>query len=227
MVQVSQLTLEELDGAAPYTPGLLRVYDRIVLGINNKVVWRCETTHLLDQYSRLSSAVHLDIGPGTGDLLERAPLGAARTPVVELVDLSVHALEEASRRLRKRGIEARAHYGSVLGELPVNQRFRSVAASLLMHCLPGTWSEKGRAFQRVADVTSADGVFFGATVLAEPSTPLSRAVDGYFRAHKAFDNARDDLDGLRYALDRAWSDVSVTRVGQTALWTARGPRRST
>ncbi|MBF6215681.1 MULTISPECIES: class I SAM-dependent methyltransferase [Nocardia] len=213
----------ELDGAKPYSPGLLRVYDAWVLGFNNSRVWRCDTSHLLEQYQRLASDSHLDIGPGTGWFLQR--VYQARPAVVELVDLNPHPLAMAASRLRQNGIHARTHQSSVLRPLPVDRTFDSVAASLLMHCVPGGWDEKGVAFQHIADVTTDVGVFFGSTVLAEPTTALSRAVGHFFRSRGAFHHAADDEAGLRRALEAAWTDVQLRRVGQVALWTARGPRR--
>ncbi|MGW5569758.1 class I SAM-dependent methyltransferase [Nocardia thailandica] len=219
----SQVTSAELAGAAPYSPQLLRIYDRWVLGFNNSRVWRCPTSHVLDLYDRNVAASHLDIGPGTGWLLAHANLPPGTE--VDLVDLNPHPLQMCGQRLRERGVPTRAHEGSVLHPLPVQRRFDSVAASLLMHCVPGGWDTKGDAFAHIADVTNDQGVFFGATVLNEPSTFLSRRVAEFFRRRGAFNNIDDDAAGLRQALERSWSKVSVRVVGQTALWEARLPRR--
>ncbi|MGY2031315.1 class I SAM-dependent methyltransferase [Nocardia gipuzkoensis] len=221
----SQVSRAELDGAAPYSPTLLRVYDRWVLGANNSRVWRCDTSHLLEQYDRSLSGDHLDIGPGTGWFLAHARFDVA-TPAVELLDLNPAPLAMTSQRLRERGIIARTHHGSVLSSLPVGRQFTSVAANLLMHCVPGGWDTKGIAFEHIAEATTDDGVFFGATVLIEPTTPLSRTAGAYFRRQGAFHNAADDEPGLRRALEASWGVVQLHRIGQIALWTAREPRRS-
>ncbi|MGW6728773.1 class I SAM-dependent methyltransferase [Nocardia sp. NPDC055029] len=219
-----QITRAEIDGAAVYTPAFLRVYDPFVLGINNTFVWRCPTTNLLAQYNANISGVHLDIGPGSGWLLGRTKFPTAQ-PVVELLDLNPAPLQASATILRGRGIEPTTHEGSVLRPLPTTRRFSSVAASLLMHCVPGSWAEKGIAFQHVADVSADDGVFFGSTVLSSPTTLLSRATGAFFRRNSAFHNQSDDELGLRSALEAAWSEVTVSQIGQVALWIARGPIR--
>ncbi|MGX1779243.1 class I SAM-dependent methyltransferase [Nocardia brasiliensis] len=215
----------EQAGAAPYSPLLLKIYDQWVLGFNNPRVWRCDTSHLLEQYDRTVSGRHLDIGPGTGWFLAHARFDVA-APEIDLVDLNPAPLAMAAERLRRRGITARTHQGSVLSPLPVDHQFASVAASLLMHCVPGGWDTKGIAFQHIAAVTADDGVFFGSTVLSSPETVLSRLVGGAFRLQGGFDNAADDEPGLRRALEAAWGTVQLHRVGQMALWTAREPRRN-
>ncbi|WP_280431286.1 hypothetical protein [Nocardia brasiliensis] len=225
MDQVSRIGRAELDGTTPDTPALLQFFDHIVLGSTNEAVWRCETTHLLDQYGQPSFAVRLDLDPHAGNVLGRVPGGGTRNHLVELHDRSVPALEAAARRLLKCGTESRAHYGTVLRELPLSHRSNSIGASLLTNCLPVTWAEKGCAFQRVADTTGANGVFFGAITLAAPATILELTLAAYFPALPLFDEARGAEDGLRYALGRSWSEVSITRVGQTVFWTARQPRR--
>ncbi|WP_331761177.1 class I SAM-dependent methyltransferase (plasmid) [Nocardia sp. NBC_01377] len=220
-----QFSSGELDGSRPYSPALLRIYDPWVLGLNNHLVWRCATTNIRDQYNQHVAGDHLDIGPGTGFFLQRASY-PVDVPSIMLMDLSEHPLAMTTSRLRARGITAEAVRGSVLRPFPIpeGRRFRSVAASLLMHCVPGAWDSKGRAFAHVAAVTAPEGRFFGSTVLASPSTRLSRAVGGFFNERGAFHNADDDVEGLRHALDTAWSEVEVQVIGQVALWCARGPR---
>ncbi|WP_378733339.1 class I SAM-dependent methyltransferase [Nocardia brasiliensis] len=225
---MEMISKDELDGAHTYSPALLRAYDLWVLGLNNSVVWRCPTRKLLDLYNRNVSDAHLDIGPGTGWFLRHAKFPLHQCPDVALVDLNEHALSMSRRRLRQRGIDASVHVGSVLHPLPVHRRYTSVAASLVMHCVPEGWDTKGVAFRHIADVTTDCGVFFGATVLnvGVPHTWLSRATGRFFNRHHAFHNTGDDLQGLGDALDATFADIDLTVIGSVAVWTARGPRRS-
>ncbi|MGV9678859.1 class I SAM-dependent methyltransferase [Nocardia sp. NPDC003482] len=225
-MESNEISQAELDGAEPYSPTLLRLYDLWVLGFNNSVVWRCPTTHLRKLYDGNVAADHLDIGPGSGWLLAHATY-PARRPQVTLVDLNPHSLGMAARRLRRRDIEPVLRTGSVLRPLPVDRRYGSVAASLLLHCVPGTWADKGIAFRHIANATTDDGVFFGATVLSHGvgHTRLSRAVSDAFNKRGAFHNRDDDRDGLVAALGRAFGAVHVDTIGAMALWTAREPRR--
>ncbi|MFD6157938.1 class I SAM-dependent methyltransferase [Nocardia sp. NPDC060256] len=222
-----EISQAELDGARPYSPMMLRVYDLYVLGFNNRFVWRCPTKNLRRLYDGNISGDHLDIGPGTGWQLSHAKYPVAH-PKVTLVDLNQHPMAMTAHRLRKRGIEPVSHVGSVLQPLPVDRRYASVAASLLMHCVPGNWDSKGIAFRHIADATTDDGVFFGATALSHgvPSTALSRATSRNFQRRNGFHNQDDDLTGLVDALERAFAAVEVNTIGSFALWTARGPRRT-
>ncbi|MFI6046390.1 SAM-dependent methyltransferase [Nocardia sp. NPDC051321] len=217
----------ELDGARPYSTILLRAYDLWVLGFNNRFVWRCPTKHLRRLYADNISGDHLDVGPGSGWHLSHATYPVA-APKVTLVDLTERSMEMTTRRLRQRDIEPVSHVGSVLQPLPVDRQYASVAASLLMHCVPGTWDTKGIAFRHIADATTDDGVFFGATVLSHgvPDTALSRATAKAFQRRGLFHNQDDDLTGLVDALERAFAAVEVNTIGSTALWTARRPRRA-
>lgn len=62
-----------LAGQAVHTRRTLAVYDVVVLGISNRVVWKCPTPRLLAHYDRHVSANHLDVGAGTNDLRHCLP----------------------------------------------------------------------------------------------------------------------------------------------------------
>jgi hypothetical protein len=58
---------EEIDAAqAIYSPFALYVYDWVVLGLSNSLLWRCPTTVLRALYDRNITARHLDVGVGMG-----------------------------------------------------------------------------------------------------------------------------------------------------------------
>lgn len=85
-------------GAAPYTPGLLRFYDAFVLSFSARVLWRCPTDRVLALYDSHAGARHVDVGVGTGYLLDRCAWPVSQ-PQITLVDLSPTALEYAARRI--------------------------------------------------------------------------------------------------------------------------------
>ncbi|WP_327139176.1 class I SAM-dependent methyltransferase [Nocardia sp. NBC_01327] len=221
------VTTAELAGARAYSRTWLNIYDLYVLGFNNHLVWRCPTRHLRALYDGHISNDHLDIGVGTGYFLRRATYPSTH-PRLTLVDLSEPALAVTVDRLRARGLDPEVHIGSVLQPLPVERRrYGSVAANLLMHCVPGGWDSKGIAFAHVADTLAGSGVFFGSTVLnvGVPTNWLSRATSRAFNSNGIFHNEDDDLEGLRAALEREFSLVDIQMRGSMALWTARHPRR--
>ena len=51
-------------GHAVYTPGFLRLYDSLVLGVFGPLVWRCPTRLVVAHYARHAGRRHLDVGPG-------------------------------------------------------------------------------------------------------------------------------------------------------------------
>ena len=57
-------------GQAIYNPATLALYDIVVLGISNRLIWRCPTRHILQLYNQHATDNHLDVGVGTGWYLD-------------------------------------------------------------------------------------------------------------------------------------------------------------
>src|SRR5215208_4168433 len=53
-------------GQAIYNPATLALYDIVVLGISNRLIWRCPTRHILQLYNQHATGNHLDVGVGIG-----------------------------------------------------------------------------------------------------------------------------------------------------------------
>lgn len=219
---------EEKAGAAVYTRGFLPLYDFYVLTLSNSIAWKCSRQRLLAHYNDNVSANHLDIGPGTGWYLREATWPTA-DPAVTLMDLNSNSLEMTSGRLASTGARVQTHIGSVLAPFDAGfSQFDSVAANFLFHCVPGTWEEKGKAFQYIADVISDEGVFFGSTILAKDvkqNIVAKSLISLYNSVLHVFHNTDDDVIGLTAALERAFEDVEVNVVGTVAVFAARKPRR--
>ncbi len=207
---------------AVYRPFLLRFYDLVVYVYNSPFLWRCPAFEMRRQYERNVGAQHLEVGVGTGYLLDSAHL--PRRPAITLLDVNPGCLRATARRLRRWGPDAvRA---SVLEPFPEMGAFDSAAMNFVVHCLPGSMRRKGVAFASIARCLAPDGVFFGATILqgdAPRSTRAQRWMDLYNR-RGIFCNADDTLEGLRAALQAAFADVTVRMRGCVALWEARRPR---
>ena len=60
-------------GQAVYSPRVLRTYDLFVLGLSNRLIWKCPTKKLLAFYNEHVSGNHLDVGVGTGYFLHCLP----------------------------------------------------------------------------------------------------------------------------------------------------------
>lgn len=210
-------------GQSEYTPFLLSVYDRFVIGFMAPRVLRTPVSPLLDQYRNHVGARHLDVGPGTGWFLDRADL--AGTTEVVLLDPNPNVLAHCTRvldRMKPTTVEA-----DVLKRLPVDGPFDSAALNMVLHCLPGPPERKAKAIRNMAAVLAPDGVLFGASVLgrsARHSGP-ARVFLAVANRKGAFDNLEDSADGLREMLSESFHEVEVNEIGSAATFVARRPRR--
>lgn len=207
-------------GAAAYTPPLLAVYDLCVLHVASPLVWGCPAGELLRHYDANVSAEHLDVGVGTGFFLDRCRFPSPR-PRLVLADLSRHSLAVAARRLRRH--RPTAYRVNVLAPFALPERpFGSIGLGFLLHCLPGTFAEKGVVFDHLRPLLARGGVLFGATLLGHgvERTLVARAAAGLFNRARVFSNRGDSLAGLQLALSRRFARVQVRTVGCVALFSA-------
>jgi SAM-dependent methyltransferase len=208
-------------GQAVYTKALLRLYDLLVLGISNRLIWRCPTHHLLRLYDRHVTSNHLDVGVGTGFFLDRCRFPAGM-PRLALVDLNPNCLEATARRVARYRPEV--YRANVLEPLALDiKKFDSIGLNYLLHCLPGTIESKGAVFNHLNALLNPGGVIFGATLLHEGVSRnwAARRIMALYNRKGIFTNVHDGLDGLRQVLARQFSRVTVDVIGCAALFSAR------
>mgnify|MGYP003835665467 CR=1 FL=1 len=218
-------TAEQLRGAeVAYTPISLRLYDVVVHGVSNRYLWRCPTKQLADQYERLLSARHLDVGVGSGYFLDRARLPVA-DPQITLLDLNRYCLDAAAARIAR--YTPKTVQANLFEPLPDIGPFESVSLTYVFHCLPGSIREKAVVLDRIAPVLLDDAVAFGATILGRGVAPnaAARALMGVYNRKGVFSNLDDGFDDLEEALKTRFEDVSIRREGLVALFEAKRPRR--
>ena len=205
-------------GQAVYTRPVLAAYDLFVLRFSNRFVWRCPWPRLLAHYDRQMSANHLDVGVGTGFFLDRCRFPVPR-PRLALLDLNANSLAVSGHRLARYRPEI--YRADVLAPIDIDVPvFSSIGLNYLLHCLPGTISDKGAVFRHLKPLLAPGGVMFGATLLhggVDRSWPARRLMAVY-NAKGIFDNAHDDLEGLRAMLAEHLDAVSVDVVGCAALF---------
>src|SRR5581483_2142430 len=207
-------------GQAGYNAFLLAIYDPFVLRFMTRAVWRSPVQSGVELYRRHIGRRHLDIGPGTGHLIEK---GAPAGTKVTLLDPNPKVLMHSSRRLSS--LDPATVEADVMKPLPLEGRFDSAALSFVLHCLPGPLERKGVAVRNVAAVLEPDGVMFGGTVLGitERHTRPARMMLRAFNRNGVFDNRGDTAEGLREILEDSFKDVTVEVAGSTALFVARRP----
>jgi hypothetical protein len=207
-------------GQAVYTRAFLSVYDAVVYGFNSPVLWRCPKSRVVEHYDANVSARHLDIGVGTGTLLDacRFPVAA---PEITLMDLNPNSLAAASHRLAC--YSPRIHRANVLEDWHLEPgTYESVALTHILHCLPGTMAEKGVAFEHARRALAPGGTLFGATILAKdvPLSPLARAATSLSNRRGILHNWDDGPAELEAALASVFPDRTVRVHGTVALFTA-------
>jgi SAM-dependent methyltransferase len=210
-------------GQADYSPLLLRLYDPIVIGVLSRVLWRFPPKRLPDLYRTRIRDHHLDIGPGTGYLLDHSGLPDGSN--ITILDPNPNVLRHVLKRLSR--FDVTAVEADVLKPLPVEGPFDSAALSLVIHCLPGPLSRKATAISNVAAVLAPDGVLFGASVLGRSGrhTWLGRRVLAAFNRRGAFDNLDDSANGLREILKASFEDVEMEVFRSVVVFSASKPRR--
>lgn len=210
-------------GQAVYTRTFLSVYDAVVYGFNSPVLWRCPKSRMVEHYDANVSGCHLDIGVGTGTLLDacRFPV---ETPEITLMDLNPNSLAAASHRLAR--YAPRTHRANVLEDWHLEPgTYQSVAMTHLLHCLPGSMAERAVAFEHAKRALAPGGTLFGATILAKdvPLSPLARAVTALSNRRGILHNWDDGPAELDAALARSFDERRVLIHGTVALFTARSP----
>jgi hypothetical protein len=209
-------------GQAIYSPLTLALYDVAVLGISNSLIWRCPTRRILALYDQNVTDEHLDVGVGTGWYLDHCKFPPGR-PRLGLMDLNPHSLVTTARRITR--YQPLQYQADVLRSIEVDTLpFRSISLTYLLHCLPGSIEEKAVAFDNLAPLLRPDGVMFGATLLSigVKRSGAARALMRTYNRKGVFSNEVDSLDGLRAALDKRFTDVTLEVAGCSALFLARG-----
>jgi SAM-dependent methyltransferase len=208
-------------GEAVYTKRMLGIYDVLVLGVSNRLIWRCPTPRLLAHYDTHVRANHLDVGVGTGYFLDRCRF-PSRTPRVALMDLNRNALDFAARRIAR--YKPETYVRNVLEPISLDaMKFDSIGINYLLHCLPGSIDSKSVAFDHLKALMKPGAVIFGATLLqggVAKSWPAKRLMD-FYNGKAIFSNEKDSLDGLRRTFEERFRSVSIDIVGCAAVFSGR------
>jgi SAM-dependent methyltransferase len=211
------------DGYKVYQGSVLSFYNMFVFHGSLPLCWRCPRENLTELYTRSLGARHLELGVGTGYLMEHSRFPVAN-PKITLVDMNEATLDYTAQRMRF--FETVKVVGNALEPLPVaNGSHDSAALSLLMHCIPGSLHEKGVAIKHAAATVRPGGIVFGSTVLSQGVTvsPAGRWLMKIFNEKGIFHNDKDSLRDLRTVLERNFADFELYTRGSVGLFRARNP----
>ena len=214
--------MEQIEaGQALYTPTILSIYDLFVLGVSNRLIWRCPTPLQLAHYHRHVSANHLDVGVGTGYFLDHCRFPSPM-PRIGLMDLNPNSLTFTAQRIARYRPET--YQRNVLEPIAFDgEKFDSVGVNYLLHCLPGSMEAKAVLFDCLKPLLNPGAVIFGTTLLHEGvhRNPVARQLMAFYNRKGVFSNSEDSLEGLTRVLNQRFAEVSVEVVGCGALFAAR------
>jgi 2-polyprenyl-3-methyl-5-hydroxy-6-metoxy-1,4-benzoquinol methylase len=221
-IKTVMATPEQVDaGQSVYTKRTLAVYDFIVLGASNHLIWRCPTQRLVDHYNQQVTANHLDVGIGTGYFLDRCRFPSP-TVRIALMDLNFNALGFAAERIARYHPEI--YRQNVLEPISLDaEKFDSVGINYLLHCLPGSVEVKSIVFDHLKTLMNPNAIIFGSTLLqggVQQNWAAKRLMKVY-NQRKIFSNRHDDLEGLKRSLSKRFRDVSIQVVGCAALFSGQ------
>jgi hypothetical protein len=206
---------------AIYTPRMLSAYDVLVHGLSNRFAWRCRTERLTQLYAANLSGNHLEAGIGTGFFLNRA--GRTDFERLVLLDINANCLAVAARRLaRFAPILWQASLFQPLGNALGIAPFESIGLTYVLHCLPGSMTEKLGVIDRLQALMRPRAVLFGATILGRGIAPnvTARALLALYNDKGVFNNRADDLEALSRGLEQRFATVDIEMHGCVALFRA-------
>lgn len=221
---MSDITEEQIHaGQAVYSRPVLAMYDSVVLGVSCRWLWRCPSAQLLAHYNQHVTANHLDVGVGSGYFPDHCDFGTP-SPRVALMDLNEESLRFAARRIERYRPET--YVRNVLDDMSVERgNFDSVGMSLLLHCLPGNFQQKGVVFDHALAVMNPGALLFGATILGRdvPRNPPARGLMAAYNRKGIFCNREDSPDALRATLEQRLERVDIRIHGCMALFSGYRP----
>jgi SAM-dependent methyltransferase len=208
-------------GAAVYTPLTLKLYDWWVLGISNRFAWQCPTDAVLLPFFRQHmGGRHLDVGVGTGFYLAHA--GISADTQLALMDLNENSLQAAAQRS---GLQPACIRHDIMQPLPLSAdtMFDSVSLFYLLHCLPGTMTDKEKVIAHLKAHLAPSGILYGATILGDSAGHnwLGKRLMALYNRKGIFGNKTDSMEALEAMLKRHFTNVNVRRQGKVALFTAK------
>jgi hypothetical protein len=207
-----------------FNKGSLVFYDFLLYGMISRYAWGCSIKRLEAHYRQYVRHNHLEVGVGTGFLLNRAQFDCLK-PRLALMDLSAACL--AKTRLKVARYAPETYIQNLLQPIGLKiAPFDSIGINYVMHCVPGGFQEKGIAFSHLASLLSENGVLFGTTVLSDniQKNWLAKPFMWLMNYLGVFNNRGDNAEDLKAYLETHFQLVVFEIVGVVAFF---GVKRKT
>lgn len=215
--KVDNLTDKTLSSQWYFNPLLLPLYDFFVYRFVSQYIWGCSNDLLITRYNHYLSLDHLEVGVGTGYLIDNSN---PKKINLDLMDLSRSCLEKSRKRLNRYAPAIIRHN---LLEEPIEEgkRYDSIGINYVMHCVAGDYTIKGKVFNNLKMLLKEKGVVFGSTVLqTKESNKLANIFMFLLNSFGIFNNSDDKIDELKTALIQNFKYVKIEINSSVALFVA-------
>lgn len=212
--------LDATKGQAVYSSLVLKIYDFWVLGLSNSYIWRCKSSKILSFTNQHITSNHLDAGVGTGYYMNKCNFN--HLDRLGLMDMNQNCLATSSKILNR--YSPVCYTQNLLEPIQGNvASFDSISINYLLHCLPGTMSEKSIVFDHLNTILNPRGTIFGSTILTGgvPRNAAARKLMAIYNKKGIFSNEQDSLRQLTEELSKRYSKFSVVTEGCVALFWAQ------
>ncbi len=202
---------------AYFNPVMNYFYDFFLYRFISEYFWGCKTSRLIDRYKQNAKYRHLEVGAGTGFLLDKYN---PKDIDLTLMDLSQAFLEKSSRRLIR--YTPNLIRQNILYDIPWgDNKFDSISVNYVMHCVVGDFKSKGIAFGNIKSLLTDNGVLYGVTVLKTPeSSLLAKLFMGFLNVSGVFNCGLDNAGDLERELNKVFDYVCVDLASSAALFFA-------
>ena len=215
---------EVIAGQAIYSKLFLSVYDLLILGVSNSLIWKCPSKKILQLFNAHASNNHLDVGVGTGYFLDQCNF--KKEARIGLMDINPNCITVTANRIKRYQLEK--YEQNILEPVQSSVRalikpFDSISLNYLFHCLPGTMTEKAIVFDHVMPLLNKGGTIFGSTILqgdVERSATAKKLMKIYNKKG-IFCNEHDTLEELDASLKKRFTSYGIQVEGCVALFWAK------
>lgn len=210
--------------AALYNKMLLSVYDLYVYRFAAPIAFRCPVQNMESLYEKYCTPQHLEIGVGTGYFLEKAHQ-RGQLKNVTLLDLNPNCLHITAEKLT--GLKVSSCEANILKPFPLgNERFSSVGINFVLHCVPGSFAEKGIVFKHIKQHLAPAGVVFGSTAIYQSAKKnlLAPVVMNAYNALGIFNNKSDIKQELIDCLSTEFKYINIEQIGNILFFVASEQR---
>lgn len=212
-----------IKGQAIYSKKVLSIYDFWVLGVSNHFFWKCPTRNISNHFLDYVSPNHLDVGVGTGYYLKNYL--PKKTRRIALLDMNKNSLSETSNAISH--FKPEIYHADILNmqDLCV-EKFDSISANYLLHCLPGNLVEKAILFENLKNLLSDDGILFGSTILGKAVEVnfCAQKIMNFYNKKGIFCNIDDDFESLSKSLSDHFFKVDIKTFGCVALFSCKNKK---